>query len=211
MIKRTILGITIAAIAAIAITGCASSTPPSAPPAPVINKSGWNSTQLGLIAATGDPATMPGTPGLGKGIVYLSRVYVDQNTDASTALAAVITPGTDLTNTYLGVYDPDTGKLLASTDDVSSQFETAGTVRARFATPLPGQTVNKELWLAVLVGGMTKSPAVVGDREYGTNLNLTSDFRLWVSTRNNYTSLPTEVPPKKEAQNSSIPFLAVGP
>lgn len=214
MTKRTILGgITAATIAtiAIALAGCSSTPPPTTPAAPVISKSGWNSTQLGLIAATGDPATMPGTPGIGKGIIYLSRVYVDQNTDAATALTAVITPGTDLTNSYLGVYDPDTGKLLASTGDISSQFETAGTIRATFTTPLPAQTVNKELWLAVVIGGMTKPPAVVGDREYGTNLNLTSDFRLWVSTRNTYTSLPATAPPKKEAQNSSIPFLAISP
>ncbi|HEX4224618.1 MAG TPA: hypothetical protein VHZ97_19770 [Pseudonocardiaceae bacterium] len=208
MIKRTILGI---AIAAIVLTGCSSTPPPSTPAAPVINKSGWNSTQLGLVAATGDPATMPGTPGIGKGIIYLSRVYVDQNTDAGIALTAVITPGTGLIDSYLGVYDPDTGKLLASTGDISSQFETAGTLRAKFTTPLPAQTVNKELWLAVVIGGMTKPPAVVGDREYGTNLNLTSDFRLWVSSRNNYTSLPTTVPAKKEAESSSIPFLAISP
>ena len=206
MIKRIIA---VAALA-IAVTGC-SSTPQATAPAPVINKSGWNSTQLGLVAATGDPATMPGTPGIGKGIIYLSRVYVDQNTEAGFALTAVITPGTDLTGSYLGVYDPDTGKLLAATADISSQLETAGTVRAKFTTPLPAQTVNKELWLAVLIGGMTKPPTVVGDRQFGTNLNQTGDFRLWVSTTNTHTSLPATAPPKKEAQNSSIPFLAISP
>lgn len=203
--------ITAAAVLAVALTACSSPPPQAAPPAPVTNKSGWNSTQLGMVAATGDPATMPGTPGIGKGIIYLSRVYVDQNTQAGTALSAVITPGVGLANAYLGVYDPDTGKLLASTGDIASQFQTAGTVRAPFTTPLPAQAVNKELWLAVLIGGLTKPPTVVGDREYGTNLNLTSDFRLWVSTKDNYTTLPATAPPKKEAQNSSIPFLAIGP
>lgn len=206
MIKR------IAAIAALglALTACASTTTPTAP-VQVTNKSGWNSTQLGMIAATGDPATMPGTPGIGKGLIYLSRVYVDQNTEANVALTAVITPGTGLTDSYLGVYDADTGKLLASTGDISSQLETAGTLRATLTTPLPAQPVNKELWLAVLIGGATKPPAVVGDREYGTNLNQTSDFRLWVSTRNDFTSLPSVAPAKKQAQNSSIPFLAIAP
>lgn len=207
MIKR----LTAVALAALAVTACSSPPPASTPAVPVINKSGWNSTQLGLVAATGDPATMPGTPGIGKGIIYLSRVYVDQNVDAGTALAAVITPGTGLTNSYLGVYDPDTGKLLANTGDISTQLETTGTVRAQFSTPLPAQAVNKELWLAIVIGGMTKPPAVVGDREYGTNLNLTSDFRLWVSTKNDYTSLPATAPPKKQAQNSAIPFLAIAP
>lgn len=206
MIKR----ITAVAALGLALTACAGTPPPTAS-APVTNKSGWNSTQLGMVAATGDPATMPGTPGIGKGIIYLSRVYVDQNTDANNALTAVITPGTGLTDSYLGVYDPDTGKLLASTGDISSQLETEGTVRAKLTAPLPAQTVNKELWLAVLIGGETKPPAVVGDREYGTNLNQTSDFRLWVSTRNNYTSLPDTAPAKKQAQNSAIPFLAISP
>jgi hypothetical protein len=207
MIKR----LTAVAMLALAVTACSSPPPAGTPAAPVVDKSGWNSTQLGLVAATGDPATMPGTPGIGKGIIYLSRVYVDQSIDAATALAAVITPGTGLTNSYLGVYDPDTGKLLAGTGDISSQLETAGTVRAQFSTPLPAQAVNKELWLAIVIGGMTKPPAVVGDREYGTNLNLTSDFRLWVSTKNDYTSLPATAPPKKQAQNSAIPFLAIAP
>lgn len=206
MIKR----ITAVAVLAVALTACASTSPPAAP-TQVINKSGWNSTQLGMVAATGDPATMPGTPGIGKGIIYLSRVYVDQNTEANAALTAVITPGTGLTDCYLGVYDADTGKLLARTGDIAGQLETAGNLRARFTAPLPGQTVNKELWLAVLVGSETKPPAVVGDREYGTNLNQNSDFRLWVSTRNNYTSLPDTAPAKKQAQNSSIPFLAISP
>jgi hypothetical protein len=194
----------------LALTACSSATPQAAP-IQVINKSGWNSTQLGMVAATGDPATMPGTPGIGKGIIYLSRVYVDQNTEANTALTAVITPGTNLTDSYLGVYDADTGTLLARTGDISSQLETAGTVRARFTSPLPAQTVNKELWLAILIGGDTTPPAVVGDREYGTNLNQTGDFRLWVSTRNNFTALPDTAPAKKEAQNSAIPFLAISP
>jgi hypothetical protein len=206
MIKR----IAALAVLALALTAC-SGTPQATAPAPVIDKSGWNSTQLGLIAATGDPATMPGTPGIGKGIIYLSRVYVDQNTEAGVALTAVITPGTGLTDSYLGVYDADTGKLLAGSGDISSQLETAGTVRARFTTPLPAQTVNKELWLAVLIGGMTKAPTVVGDRLFGTNLNLTRDFRLWVSTSDNNTALPATAPAKKEAENSSIPFLAIAP
>ena len=206
MIKRS----TAIVALGLALTACSSAPPPTAP-AQVTNKSGWNSTQLGLVAATGDPATMPGTPGIGKGIIYLSRVYVDQNTDANAALTAVITPGAGLTNSYLGVYDADTGKLLARTGDISSQLEAAGTVRATFASPLPAQTVNKELWLAIVIGGETKPPAVVGDREYGTNLNQTGDFRLWVSTRNTYTSLPDTAPAKKEAQNSSIPFLAISP
>ncbi|HEV3360290.1 MAG TPA: hypothetical protein VG247_26030 [Pseudonocardiaceae bacterium] len=209
MIKR----ITAVAALALALTACSSPspTPQTAPQAPVTNKSGWNSTQLGLVAATGDPATMPGTPGIGKGIIYLSRVYVDQNHEAGTALSAVIGPGTGLTNAYIGVYDPATGKLLASTGDIASQFQTAGTVRAPFTTPLPAQAVNKELWLAVLIGGMTKAPTVVGDREYGTNLNLTDDYRLWVSTKDNFTTLPDTTPDKKQAQNSSIPFLAISP
>ena len=205
------LAAALSAVAVLAVAGCSSAPAPSAPPPPVINKSGWNSTQLGLIAATGDPATMPGTPGIGKGIIYFSRVYIDQHAAATVALTAVITPGADLTDSYLGVYDPDTGTLLASTADISSQLETAGTVRAKFTSPLPAQAVNKELWLAVVIGGESKPPAVVGDREYGTNLNLTSDFRLWVSSKDNYTQLPDTAPPRKQAQNSAIPFLAISP
>jgi hypothetical protein len=203
------------ATAVLAITGCSSDPSPgsTAPSQPVeqIHKSGWDATQLGLVAATGDPATMPGTPGLAKGVIYLSRVYVDKNAPASVALTAVITAGEGLSDSYLGVYDPTTGRLLASSGDISTQLETPGTVRALLTAPLPAQAVNKELWLAILIGGMTKTPTVVGDREYGTNLNLTSDFRLWVSTSSSYTALPATVPAKKESLTNSIPFLALSP
>jgi len=201
---------------ACALTSCSSdpgANAASTPTQPTVqqHKSAWDASQLGLVAATGDPATMPGTPGLAKGVIYLSRVYVDQNTEAGVALTAVIGAGQGLSNSYIGVYDPATGRLLASSGDISNQLETAGTVRAPLTSPLPAQTVNKELWLAILVGGLTKTPTVVGDREYGTNLNLTSDYRLWVSSANNYTALPPTAPAKKESLNSAIPFLALSP
>jgi hypothetical protein len=203
------------AAAVLGLTACSSDPAPTATaptqPQVQLHKSGWDATQLGLVAATGDPATMPGTPGLAKGIIYLARVYVDQNTAADVALTAVITAGAGLSDSYIGVYDPSTGRLLASSGDISSELETPGTVRAPLTTPLPAQSVNKELWLAILIGGLDKTPTVVGDREFGTNLNLNSDFRLWVSTADTFTALPATVPAKKESLNSAIPFLAVSP
>jgi hypothetical protein len=197
----------------LALAACSAAPAPTAT-APVVapqHKAAFSPSQLNLIAATGDPATMPGTPGVSAGVIYLNRVYVDTAAPARTALTAVITPGAGLANAYLGVYDADTGQRLAVTGDISAQLEKAGTLSVRFTTPLAAQPVNKELWLALVIGAYTSTPTLIGDREYGTNFNLTKDLRLWVSADHGYTALPTRIPRIQAPTHSSIPFLAIGP
>jgi hypothetical protein len=197
----------------LALAACSAAPAPSVAPPTVApqHKADWSPSQLDLIAATGDPATMPGTPGISVGVIYLNRVYVDTSAPARSALTAVITPGAGIADAYLGVYDADTGQRLAVTGDISGQLEKAGTLSVRFDHPLAAQPVNKELWLALLIGRMTSTPTVIGDREYGTNFNLSKDLRLWVSADHTYTALPARIPRIQAPTHSSIPFLAIGP
>jgi hypothetical protein len=109
------------------------------------------------------------------------------------------------------VYDPQSHRLLAATGDVSAALMTSAALRLPLTSMIPAQAVDKELWIAVLIGKMTKSPGVIGGREYGTNLGLTDDLRLWISARSDYTALPAAAPDLKAPQHSSIPFVAIGP
>ncbi|MCU1682746.1 MAG: hypothetical protein JWQ81_3485 [Amycolatopsis sp.] len=171
----------------------------------------WSPAQSGLIAATGDPMVMPSTPGFSSGVLYVSRVYVDQTRAAHTAQLAVITAGEGISHAFIGVYDPAGGRLLASTADLSSSLGTAGVLQAPLTSEMAAQQRNKELWLVLLIGGMTKSPTFIGGREYGSNLGLTGDYRLWTSTGSTFTALPSAIPQLKVPAHGSIPFIAVGP
>jgi hypothetical protein len=71
--------------------------------------------------------------------------------------------------------------------------------------------MNKELWIVLLIGGMTKTPTFIGGREYGSNLGLTGDYRLWVSADDHFTALLATMPKLKVPAHGSIPFVAVGP
>jgi hypothetical protein len=171
----------------------------------------WSPAQSGLIAATGDPMVMPSTPGFSAGVLYVSRVYVDQTRAAHTAQLAVITAGEGISHAFIGVYDPAGGRLLASTADLSSSLSTAGVLQAPLTSEMAAQPRNKELWLVLLIGGLTKSPTVIGGREYGSNLGLTGDYRLWTSAGSTFTALPAAIPQLKVPAHGSIPFIAVGP
>jgi hypothetical protein len=194
------------------LASCSAGTPTAAtPPAAAVHKSAWSPAQLGLVAATGDPAVMPSTPGFSPGIIYFSRVYVDQALASNDVFISVVNPGVGLAQAFLGVYDPETHRLLASTADVSASLQQSAPLRLPLNTVVPAQSVNKELWIALLIGKMVKSPGVIGGREYGTNIGLTDDYRLWVSTKDAFTSLPATAPQMKMPEHGSIPFVAIGP
>jgi hypothetical protein len=54
-------------------------------------------------------------PRFSPGVLFVNRVYVDQNRAAHTTQLAVITAGEGISDAFIGVYDPPDGKLLAST------------------------------------------------------------------------------------------------
>ncbi|WP_163508253.1 hypothetical protein [Fodinicola acaciae] len=193
------------------LSSCTQSPPPAPASGDGVHRSAWTPARLGLVAATGDPAVMPSTPGFSAGVIYLNRVYVDQQQACNDAFIAVVNPGVGISQAYLGVYDPQSRRLLSATGDVSASLQTSAALRLPLTSMVPAQPVNKELWIAVLIGRMARSPGVIGGREYGTNLGLTDDLRLWISDRSDYTALPATAPAVKAPQHSSIPFVGIGP
>lgn len=166
-----------------------------------------------LVAETCDAATIPGTPGISAGFIYFCKVYVDQSLIATKAYMAIpATVGVGCANSFIGVYDPGSGLLLAQTADISSSLGTAAVLNPSFVTPLPAQAINKKLWLAFLIGSQTSSPGFVGRNSFGTNLGITSDYRLWLSHSGGNTVLPSSAPAMDAATSSqSIPYIGIGP
>lgn len=167
---------------------------------------------LQQIAWTGDASTLPGTPGISTGYIYFCRTYVDSPAAANNMWMAVITAGTAVTNSFLGVYDPSTGNRLGITGDISSSLMGTTYFSAALTSTISASTLtyNKELWLALVIGSQTATPTVVGRFSYGTNLGMSSDYRMWMSNTNGYTTLPTTAPAMSAATSSqSIPFIAL--
>lgn len=178
----------------------------------LVRKSIRTAASNNLVATTGDAARIPGTPGLSAGFIYFCRAYVDVSTPAATAWMAVVNAGVGCTNSFIGVYDPSTGLLLAQTGDVSTGMDTAAILEAGMTPTLPAQAINKELWLAVLIGAHTTSPGLVGRNATGTNLGLAGDYRLWLSDSGTFTALPSSAPIMSPASSSqSIPYIGIGP
>lgn len=164
-----------------------------------------------LVAQTCDAEVIPASPGLSAGFIYFCRVYVDQSLAANNAYMGITVAASGAANSYIGVYNPSTGALLSQSADVSSQMNTAVLLQAPIST-LPAQAVNTELWLAVLIGSFSTTPTLVGRFSYGTNLGMTSDYRLWMSTYGSNTYLPATAPAMLPATSSqSIPYISIGP
>ena len=166
-----------------------------------------------LVAQTCDAATIPGTPGISAGFIYFCKVYVDQAIAAGNAYMGIpATVGVGCVNSFIGVYDPASGALLAETGDVSAGMMTAAVLKAPLTPALAMQPINKKLWLAVLIGSYTSSPGFVGTNQSGTNLGLTDDFRLWLSDSHGFTTLPSTAPAMSAASNTqAIPYISIGP
>lgn len=179
-----------------------------------------------LVAWTGDPTTIPATPGLSSGFIYFCRAYVDQSVVASNAYLAMISAGTGMSNCYVGVYAASGGvlaggALLAKTADISSTLMTAPTTPLEFSfasspsLTVAAMPVNTEIWLAILLGAQTAAATWVGRSNYGTNIGMTGDYRMWMTNSGGNTSLPSTAPIVSSISAStasqSIPFIGIGP
>jgi hypothetical protein len=153
------------------------------------------------------------------GTIYFCRAYIDQNVASNNVYIAQIAAGTGLSNCYVGVYQAIAGgNRLAQTADLSTSFmQTAPPISAPWTFSLTStvsaMAINTEIWLAMLIGAQTSAPTFVGLSNYGTNLGMSSDYRLWVSTATNNTSLPATVPAIAAAASNAqtIPFIGIGP
>jgi hypothetical protein len=150
------------------------------------------------------------------GTIYFCRAYIDQNVASNNVYLAQIAAGVTLTNCYVGVYQAIAGgNRLAQTADISTTLTAAPTapLTIPLTSTVSAMAINTEIWLSILIGSQGTAPTFVGLSNYGTNLGMSSDYRLWVSTATNNTSLPTTVPAITAAASNAqtIPFIGMGP
>lgn len=162
----------------------------------------WTPQSQGLIAATGDLATLPSQAAANAGRIMLMPVTVMQALTVNglvTAYASA-TSGTTNTNTFIGVYDVATGSLLGQTADLASYLTTvAGAIVIQpFASAITGLKVGQRLYVCLLnnySGGA--GPVWLGTRMYGTNFTgaVTGGIPRVLTNASNstYTSLPANV------------------
>jgi hypothetical protein len=149
---------------------------------------------VGMTAWTGDPCLFPSSLAPAVGVIYFIRAYVDNPQSSSHMYTAVKTAGSGLSGCYFGVYQAIAGgNRLGVTADISSSLTATGSVTVSLSAAVTGLTYNQELWLALLVSSGT-SPTLVATRQYGSNIGMSSDYRVWKSTTGSQTSLPTTVP-----------------
>jgi len=184
-------------------------------------KSAFSAKTIELIAATGDPSTMPGTPAITSGRPYLHRTYIDQALPANSMTCDIISlTGTapTVSNAFMGVYDAASGLLLAQTGDLSASITplaaAGGIINAALTSQLAALPVNHEIYLAFLatLGGTAPVLSLIGGRQFGTNQTMTSDARLFTnSSGSSLTALPQALPALTQTAGFSQLFLGVGP
>lgn len=165
-------------------------------------------SSISYSAWTGDPELMPSTLAPAAGVIYFIRAYVDNPVTCTHMYTWVKTVGSGLSGCYFGVYQATSGGTrLAVSADVSTSFTSTGLATIPISS-LSGLTYNQELWLAFLV--VSGTPAVLpATRQFGSNIGMSSDYRVWKSTSGSQTSLPTSAPPMTPPA-LGYQFLALG-
>jgi hypothetical protein len=179
-------------------------------------KSQFSAGSIQLVACTGDPSTMPGSPAITSGRPYIHRVYVDQSVTATKMTMNMLSTGstTVASNTFMGVYNL-AGVLLAQTADLSASFPASSPgaiINAALVAALTAQPINTEMYLAFLMTYTGTSPTVIGGRQFGTNQTMTSDPRLLTNTSGSLLSaLPANLPALTQTAGFTQLFLGLAP
>lgn len=178
-------------------------------------KSVFTAASIQLVACTGDPSTMPGSPGITSGRPYVHRVYADQSATATKMTMDMLSTGasTVASNVFMGVYSL-AGALLAQTADLSSSFPASSTgsiINAALTSTLAAQALNTEFYLVFLGTFTGTAPTVVGGRQFGTNQTMASDARLYTNTSGStLTALPGTLPALSQTSGFTQLFLGLG-
>lgn len=184
----------------------------------------WTPAVSGLIAATGDMATMPSQSGITPGRAFFVAVQVEQALTASGIAAAYVaaTSGNVNTNSFISVYastGPGStgGALLAQTADLSTTAGLTTTTGAFVVEPfasaatITGLKIGQWIYLSIINNYTTTGPQWISTRLFGTNLsggssgpNVTNSIpRLYVSS-GTYTTPPSTVPALSASNTNSV-------
>lgn len=165
-------------------------------------------SSISYAAWTGDPEMMPSTLAPAAGVIYFIRAYVDNPVTCSHMYTWIKTAGSGLSGCYFGVYQATSGGTrLAVSADLSSSLTTTGLATLSISS-LSGLTYNEEIWLAFLCSSGTP-PILPATRQFGSNIGMSSDYRVWKSTSGSQTTLPSTAP-AMSAPALGYQFLALG-
>lgn len=112
---------------------------------------------VGVIAWTGDPASLGGTPGaLASGKLYLSAFWIRKTVTLSNMAVAIGTAGTTLTTgqNFAGIYD-STGAQKAATADQTSTWSAGGVGTYDMALTASFSASPGMYWAALLSNATT--------------------------------------------------------
>lgn len=171
---------------------------------------GFGPVDHGLLAWTGDPATLSGSGfSLTAGQVYLSKVKIaDRATTVSNLWCYVTTAGTSLTagQNFVGLYN-STGTLLASADATAG----FGSTGAKTIAVTPQTLPVGDYYVAFLANGTGTQPSVAGGAGNTgvTNVGLSTAMSRFLNTTAGNTALPASIALGSQTQNIAARWAAL--
>jgi hypothetical protein len=115
----------------------------------------------GYVAWTNDPAiTASQSTAQTPGVPNYQMVYLQQGQVISNITVVVVSGGTSISNSYLGLYNSTT--QLAVTGAITTPFTSSGVVKTAFTSPYTVPSTGY-YWVALLIGnGSTTGPRFAG-------------------------------------------------
>lgn len=148
----------------------------------------FSAADRGLVATPLDsPFSIFTTNGtLTGGTIYITRVRLEVAAPLTNAVLRVITAGSGVTNSYVGVYRVSDLAQLAVTADVSSSLGTTGLKTLPFVTPTAVLPAGTDVYVAYLYNG-TALQTPLGP----TALSINDGITLYGSAGASQTALPS--------------------
>jgi hypothetical protein len=170
---------------------------------------------INAVAATMDPMSAPGVPGITTGRPYFCLAHIAAYTSISAMDIEVnaVSSGAAITTTFLGIYDVATGNLLGQTADFSASLpasQTSEILKVSLTSTIAAQNVGRLVYLCFLTtigGGGTLT--LVGGQKFGSNASATSPTgRLFTNSSGSaLTALPGTVPTLVQTGSYSMPYI----
>lgn len=208
-------GQTVAKVASVAaplgsITIGGTATVPTVAPSRTL----WTPAAAGLIAATGDIATMPSQAAVTTGRLFVSPVVVDQALTANSMCVAYVSlPAATVTSAFLMVYS-STGTLLGQTADFSASFTTTASgvfLVPPLQLPITGLVAGQQIYIGMINNYTGTGPSFITTRLFGTNLsggssgpNVTNAIPRLLVSSGTFTSVPATMPAVNPSNTNSL-------
>jgi hypothetical protein len=159
----------------------------------------------GLIAWSSNPSVTSSSQKLASGNLYLTLMYIPK-TVVSNISIWINTAGASLTTgeNFIGIYDPVSTNLFATSVDATTAFETANDVTVPLSSPYQIPSAGL-YYIGILSNGTTGPTLARGAAAPVPNIGNPS-YPLAAISNTTYTTLPTSIP----ADTASGTYFAIG-